>query len=183
MPNHWHLVLRPHADGTLSDFVRWLTVTHTQRYHAAHRTGGTGPLYQGRFKSFPVQDDGHLLSLIRYVERNPVRANLVERADDWRWGSASNRAALAPLGPPLLPMDRWPAEHGWTPTTWPRHVDEPHTAAELAALRTTLARGRPLGESPWRERVANRHGLDASLRPLGRPRKNPDAHQRPRNGT
>ena len=81
MSTHWHLVLWPREDGDLSEFMRWLTVTHTQRWHAAHRTAGTGPLYQGRFKSFPIQEDDHLLTVLRYVERNPLRANLVEEAD------------------------------------------------------------------------------------------------------
>src|SRR5579862_8116786 len=53
MPNHWHLLLWPKRDGELSQYVRWLSVTHTQRWHAHHRTSGSGPLYQGRFKSFP----------------------------------------------------------------------------------------------------------------------------------
>jgi len=70
MPNHWHLVLWPEQDGDLSEFLRWLTVTHTQRYRAHYRNAGAGPLYQGRFKSFPAQEDEHLLTLVRYVERN-----------------------------------------------------------------------------------------------------------------
>src|SRR5438105_15248968 len=78
MPNHWHLVVWPQHDGDLSEYLRWLTVTHTQRWHAHHHTSGTGPLYQGRFKSFPVQEDEHLLALCRYVERNPLRANMVK---------------------------------------------------------------------------------------------------------
>src|SRR5208282_1967474 len=73
MPNHWHLVLWPEADKQLSEFMRLLTVTHTQRWHAHHHTSGTGPLYQGRFKSFPIEEDDHLLSVIRYVERNAFR--------------------------------------------------------------------------------------------------------------
>src|SRR5713101_412578 len=77
MPNHWHLVLWPRDDGQLSEFMRWLTVTHTQRWHAHHHTAGTGPVYQGRFKSFPVQSDEHVITVCRYVERNPLRANLV----------------------------------------------------------------------------------------------------------
>ena len=84
MPNHWHLVLHPRADGDLSQFMRWLTVTHTQRCHAHRGTAGTGPVYQGRFESFPVQSDEHLLAVLRYVERNPLRANLVQRARHWR---------------------------------------------------------------------------------------------------
>src|SRR5436189_3540964 len=77
MPNHWHLVLWPRADGDLSRFMHWLTMTHTQRWRHHRRLVGLGPLYQGRFKSFPVQTDAHLLVLLRYVERNPLRANLV----------------------------------------------------------------------------------------------------------
>jgi putative transposase len=61
MPNHWHMVLWPRADDELSEFMRWLTVTHTQRWHAHRRTAGTGPVYQGRFKSFPIQQDYHFL--------------------------------------------------------------------------------------------------------------------------
>src|SRR4051812_48656751 len=96
MPNHWHQVLWPREDGELSEFLRLLTVTHTQRWHAAHGTAGTGPLYQGRFKSFPAQQDEHLLILCRYTERNAVRAGMVRSAARWRWGSASQRARAEP---------------------------------------------------------------------------------------
>jgi putative transposase len=88
MPNHWHLAVLPARDGELSQFMRWLTQTHTQRWRHAHNTVGYGALYQGRFKSFVVQSDEHFLMLCRYVERNALRANLVERAEHWRWGSA-----------------------------------------------------------------------------------------------
>ena len=81
MPNHWHLVLWPYLDGDLSHFMGWLTLTHTQRWHAHHHTVGHGHLYQGRFKSFLVQQDAHLLAVCRYVERNALRAGLVERAE------------------------------------------------------------------------------------------------------
>src|SRR5262245_49854312 len=91
MPNHWHLVVWPQRDGDLSQYLRWVTVTHTQRWHAHHHTAGTGPLYQGRFKSFPVQQDEHLLSVCRYVERNPLRAKLAKRAENWRWSSLWQR--------------------------------------------------------------------------------------------
>lgn len=87
MPNHWHLVLRPHQDGGLADFMKRLTVTHTQRYRVATKTVGQGPVYQGRYKSFLVQEDQHLLTVLRYVERNPVAAQLVKKVDDWHYGS------------------------------------------------------------------------------------------------
>jgi putative transposase len=87
MPNHWHLVLWPRRDGELSDFLHWLTLTHTQRWHAHHHEVGGGHLYQGRFKSFPIHEDEHFLTVCRYVERNALRARLVAKAEAWRWGS------------------------------------------------------------------------------------------------
>lgn len=163
MSNHWHFVLWPRGDGDLSEFMRWLTVTHTQRWHAAHHTAGSGPLYQGRFKSFPIQEDEHLLSVLRYVERNALRANLVERADDWRWSSLWHRvqggAALLDDGPVSLPRD------------WRRYVQSPETEAGLAALRRSVVRGAPFGEESWQERTAKRLGLQSTLRPRGRPWK------------
>ena len=76
MPNHWHLLLWPRRDGELSEFMRLLTVTHVQRWHAHRQTAGTGPVYQGRFRSFPVQSDEHFLTVARYVEGNALRAKL-----------------------------------------------------------------------------------------------------------
>ena len=79
MPNHWHLVLCPKNDGDLSRFMGWLTNTHTRRWHTGKGTIGQGHLYQGRYKSFLCQDDNHFLVLVRYVERNARRANLVKK--------------------------------------------------------------------------------------------------------
>ena len=90
MPNHWHLVLWPRADGDLSAFMEWTTVTHSRRWHFAHNAVGTGTIYQGRYKAIAVKDDGHFLTVCRYVERNPVRARLVARVEDWEWSSASS---------------------------------------------------------------------------------------------
>ncbi len=87
MSNHGHFVLRPVENGAMSNFLRWVTLTHTQRYHAQYGTSGEGYVYQGRFKSFPIQDDDHFFVVARYVERNAVRAKLVDRAEQWRWGS------------------------------------------------------------------------------------------------
>ncbi len=79
MPNHWHFVLWPRADHEMTNFLRWLTHTHTQRWHAHYHTAGTGHVYQGRFRAFPIQEDDHLYTVLRYVERNALRAGLVER--------------------------------------------------------------------------------------------------------
>ena len=87
MPNHWHMVLWPEKQRQLTEFLRWLTHTHRLRWHAHYHTGGTGHIYQGRYKSFPVESDDHLFAVLRYTERNALRANLVATAEDWRWGS------------------------------------------------------------------------------------------------
>ncbi|HEV3342013.1 MAG TPA: transposase, partial [Pirellulales bacterium] len=91
MPNHWHFVLWPRRDGELTHFMRWLTHTHTMRWHAHYHTSGTGHVYQGRFKAFPIETDEYFYTVVRYVERNPLRANLVARAEDWRWSSLWRR--------------------------------------------------------------------------------------------
>src|SRR5271163_4560614 len=135
MPNHWHLVLWPQRDGELSEYLRWLTVTHTQRWHANHHTAGTGPLYQGRFKSFPIEEDQHFLTVCRYVERNALRAGLVSRAEAWHWSSLYHR--LKGDGPVL---DPWPVP---IPDNWTKYVNGAETQRELDALRHSVARGAP----------------------------------------
>ena len=108
MPNHWHMVLWPEQDDQLTAFLRWLTHTHTQRWHAHHHTAGTGHLYQGRFKSFPIEQDDHLLTVLRYAERNPLRAGLVSRAERWRWSSLGHAYRQSPQASQWLHKGRWP---------------------------------------------------------------------------
>jgi putative transposase len=168
MPNHFHLLLWPREDGDLSRFMRWLTLTHTQRWHAHRRTAGTGHLYQGRFKSFPVQSDDHFLTVCRYVERNALRAGLVERAEDWRWGSLrSLRGKDAVERPPLTP---WPIDR---PRDWKSRVNRPFGPREEEAVRRSIQRGQPFGAAPWQAEMAARLGLESAFRPRGRPRKQP----------
>lgn len=165
MPNHWHLLLWPRQDGELSEVLRWITVTHTQRWHAHHKTSGTGPVYQGRFKSFPVQTDEHFLTVARYVERNALRAKLVSRAEDWQWGSLWRRAQEDPKL--VAWLSAWPMPR---PQDWMGWVNRAQTASELDALRTSVQRGRPFGEEGWVRRLCRRCGLESTLRAPGRPK-------------
>lgn len=166
MPNHWHLILRPEQDGMMGRLLRWVTATHTQRYHAHYHTSGQGHLYQSRFKSFPIADDDHFLVVCRYVERNPLRANLVERAEEWRWGSLWRWSQKADREPCLL--SPWPISR--TPN-WLQRVNQPLSEKELDALRECVNRGRPYGSQDWTQEVAQRSGLSYTLRPRGRPRR------------
>ena len=150
----------------MSRFVGWVTLTHTQRWHAHRHSAGAGHLYQGRFKSFPIQEDDHFYTVCRYVERNPLRARLVPRAEKWRFGSLwrmthGDRDARALLSP-------WPVSR---PRDWASWVHEPQTEAELAAIRRSIRRGSPFGGETWTARTVAKLGLDSTLRPRGRPRK------------
>jgi putative transposase len=166
MPNHWHFVAWPSSEGQLTAFFRWLTHTHVMRWRVAHRTVGYGPLYQGRFKSFIIQKDQHLLTACRYVERNARSAGLVRSAANWRWGSLwvrqhgdeAQRAVLSDWPVPL-------------PRNWPAHVDQPLTQAELQRLALSERRNRPFGDDAWTARTADRLGLTHTIRPEGRPPK------------
>lgn len=167
MPNHWHLVVWPHEDGELSRFAGWLTLTHTQRWHAHRHSAGTGHLYQGRFKSFPIQEDQHFLTVCRYVERNPLRAKLVGRAEEWRWGSLYRWAHGTPHQQRLL--SPWPVRRS---PGWLQHVNEPQTEAELESLRRSVQRGCPYGDEQWSTVAIKSLDLASTIRPRGRPRKN-----------
>ena len=164
MPNHWHFVVMPTDDGQVTAFFRWLAHTHAVRVRAHQRNPGIGPLYQGRFKALPVETGPHLRTLLRYVERNPVRAKLAGSALDWRWGSAHARHR----GPAELQrlLAAWPIP---VPADWPAWVDAPQTAAEEAAVRQAVRRSRPLGEAGWVAATAAALGLGWTLRPRGRP--------------
>jgi len=166
MPSHWHLLVWPRKEGELSRFVGWLTLTHTQRWHAHRKSTGSGHVYQGRFKSFPVQEDGHFYTVARYVERNALRANLVRRVEEWRWGSLFRWQRGTAQAAQLLAAWPLPRKAGWTD-----HVKRPQTEVELKALRRSVQRGRPFGDEPWTERIVQRLALETTFRPRGRPRK------------
>jgi putative transposase len=170
LPNHWHLVVWPRDDGQLSTYAQWLTVTHVRRWHAHHHTEGTGPVYQGRFKSFPAQVDDHFLSLCRYVERNALRAALVPRAEQWRWSSLWHRCQAT--GVPWL--HDWPVPR---PEGWLQYVNRPESERELAALRRSVLRGAPYGDELWQQQTARALGLESALRSPGRPRQQKESRQ------
>ncbi len=166
MPNHWHLVVWPRKDAELSRFLGWLTLTHTQRWHAHRHSAGSGHVYQGRFKSFPIQEDDHLYAVARYVERNALRANLTRRAEQWRWGSLYRWRRGSIEDKALLAA--WPMARR---SNWVDHVNTPQTDAELMAVRRCVHRGSPFGDESWSAKVVRRLGLESTLRPQGRPRK------------
>jgi putative transposase len=164
MRNHWHFVVWPHEEGEVTAYFRWLTHTHAMRWHVAHNTVGRGHLYQGRFKSFPVEEDSHFLAVCRYVERNSLKANAVKRAEDWRWGSLWARRRGSEELKAIL--NDWPVAR---PPKWVALVNEPMTEEEVEAVQVCIARNRPFGDASWQEVQAKRLGLTHTLRNEGRP--------------
>ena len=157
--------VRPENDGDLSTWMHWLLNAHVRRYHKHYH--GSGHIWQGRFKAFPIQEDEHLLTVLRYVERNPVRCGLVRRAENWRWSSA--RQWKDPAARPIWLADP-PTPRG---DDWLDRVNAALTVAELEAVRKSVNRGAPFGSPRWQSSTATRLGLESTLNPRGRPKKQP----------
>lgn len=132
LPNHWHLIVGPVAPEVLSRFMHWVTTTHAVRYRRRHKTVGEGPVYQNRFKQEAVDSLDGLMRACRYVERNALQAGLVERAQDWPWGSLAARL----LSPRELPIVDAPflVSDGWL-----EYVNTPRRRTERRARLRDLA--------------------------------------------
>jgi putative transposase len=165
MPNHIHLVVSQDGVSDISRWMHWLLTTHSHRHHLGRESSGR--VWQGRFKAFPIQRDEHLLTVMRYVERNALRAGLVRRAQDWPWGSLAWRhrgvwQELLSAAPLALPAN------------WLAWVNSPQSNDELAALRACVNSQRPYGSEAWATNERERWTGQGSTRPRGRPRKAPD---------
>ncbi|MGO9599147.1 MAG: transposase [Isosphaeraceae bacterium] len=163
MPNHFHLAFWPAGDGDLRRWMHWLMTTHVRRYQRHYHS--SGHIWQGRYKCFPVQEDEHLLIVLRYIERNPLRAALVERAEHWPWSSL-RPAPCGETGP--VALDPGPAPRG---EGWVEAVNAAMFEGEVQRIRTSIRRDRPLGDPTWTLATAKDLGLEYSLHPRGRPRK------------
>jgi len=166
MPNHWHLVLYPKNNGDVARFMQRVTLTHTQRYHAQTKTIGYGHVYQGRYKSLPVQQDRYFLALVRYVEGNAKRAGFVKRAEDWPWSSLHARLRGSDRQKKLL--STWPVEEPRHYVTW---VNQSEPKEEFANLRYAIKRNRPYGSERWVATTVKQFGLESAIRDPWRPRK------------
>ena len=166
MPNHWHFVLWPAREGDLAAFMQQLTTKHVRRWQLHRKRVGYGYVYQGRYKSFPVEEERYFYQLVRYVERNALRAAMVQRAETWRWSSLWRRTSGTPEQKQLLIA--WPVA---CPTNWCRLVNQPQTEAKVEAIRRCVARGQPYGGVDWVRRTAEQLGLESTRRAPHRPKK------------
>ena len=166
MPNHIHIVPFPSMDKQLSKFMHWLTMTFTQRYHKHHQTVGTGHLFQGRFKSFLVQNDRYLLTLLLYVERNALKAGLVNKAEEWRWSSLWIREKGSDREKEIL--SAWPIE---VPENYLSLVNNMANAeSENEKIEEAISKSSPLGDEVWVKSQLEKLNLP-SVKKRGRPKK------------
>jgi putative transposase len=162
MPNHFHMAVRPQRGEGLSKWMQWLMTSHVRRYHRHYES--SGHVWQGRYKSFMIQEDSHLLMALRYIEGNPVRAKIVESARQWRW--SSHKETVGEEGRDLT--DKAPIE---LPKEWTRYVDEPFGESELDRLRLSVNRQTPFGEATWQMKICEVFGLKSTMVKRGRPKK------------
>ncbi len=162
MPNHFHLVLWPREDGDLSKYMQWLMTSHVRRYHRHYDS--SGHVWQGGFKAFPIQSDEHLLTVLRYVERNPVRAKSlpVRKAENWRWSSAG----VPPKEFEQVKLNAGPVKRR---NDWLEWVNQTLNSLELEAMRQCVERGKPFGGPRWKKKIVKQLGLEFTLPPIGRP--------------
>lgn len=166
MPNHWHLVLYPGNDGNLGTFMHRLTNAHTRKVHALTKTNGSGHLYQGRYKSFIIDTDNYLLAVIKYVERNPVRAKLARHCEDWRWGSVCRRIRGTISERELLDDSPSPLPKNYS--EWVNAADNPK---DIKLIRSSVLKGVPYGREKWVGKMVDTYRLGSTQHSPGRPKK------------
>jgi putative transposase len=177
MDNHFHLLLTPAAVGTLSRAMHWVGQSYVQAFNARHKR--CGALWQGRFKSCLVQSERYLLTVMRYIELNPVRAAMVHAPEDYRWSSVHTHLARArdPLISPhplYLAMGRDETERARAYQQWLGAGIAPD---DLQQLRAYANQERALGDVRFQRMVETTLGRPAAYRPRGRPRRTRDGDE------
>lgn len=162
MPNHFHLLLIPKESNSLSKLMQWVMTSHVRYYHKKNKT--SGHIWQGRYKSFIVEKENYYMTLIRYIEANALRAKLIKKAQDWKYGSLHERVEdhRELLTQPCIGLDK----------DWIKYVNTPIREGELHTIRNSVNRQAPLGQEQWQLETAAKYGMLSTLRSRGRPSKN-----------
>lgn len=166
MTNHIHLIAVPSTEEGLQQVLKPLHMRYAQRIN--RERGWKGHVWQGRYFSSALDDD-YLWAAIRYVERNPIRAKMVRKAENYRWSSAGWHCGLRP-DPLLTTKPTWRRQFegigGWS--AWLAEGDEPE---KLEVLRRNVDKGLPCGSEKFIQKLEKLTGRALQYRPRGRPRK------------
>lgn len=171
MDNHVHLLLSSLQGGQVSRAMRNAGQAYVQAFNVRH--GRSGTLWQGRFKSCLVDTDDYLLTVIRYIELNPVRAAMATRPETYRWSSVHSHLGqasdpLMTLHPLYLSLGRDPCERANAYRTW---LESGISQDDLVAIRNHMAQERALGHPCFQQMVERALNRTVACRPRGRPRK------------
>lgn len=161
LPNHFHLLLSPQHEGSLSRMMQWVMTSHVRYYHRKNKT--SGHVWQGRYKSFIIEKESYYISVMRYIEANALRAGLVTKGEEWIYGSLHERVSTERvlLSEPSIEIG----------DDWINYVNEPMKMYEIEKIRNSVNRQAPLGEEGWQMEVAAQYGLLSTLGNRGRPKK------------
>ena len=171
MTNHFHLLLQPEEGQNISRILQSLTVAHTWHYHKSQPT--VGHVCQGRFKSPVIQDDQHLITVLRYVESNPLRARMVTDLASYPWSSYPV-PGMGRLDPLITEVPGWPllgSTEAARQQYWQQFVPTPMTTQDLGKVRQAVTTGRPFGSETWVETIADRLGISMDKPTRGSPKK------------
>jgi putative transposase len=160
MTNHFHLISTPEHAVSLSFAMRDLPGPYASYFN--HKHGFSGRLWQGRFYS-TVLDETHFWAAVRYVERNPVRAGMVIRAEDCIWSAAAAHCGIR-QDPLLTPLPAIPSYI----SSWPSWIKGEDDRQEIKLIRTTTKTGWPCGSSPFIEELERALGIKFGVRKAGR---------------
>jgi putative transposase len=138
MPNHWHFLVRAATEQELARFMYELSKDHAMALRRWRGNVGKGAVYQGRYRASVVHEESYFYRAVRYVERNPVRAGLSERVEDWLWSSAARIGEIQGIV-----LADWPADR---PENWLAFVNEVEPKHELEFIRLRTRRGEPLAD-------------------------------------
>ncbi len=164
MPNHWHLLLYPKRDEDLSSFMHWITTSHVRNYREITNSVGRGHLYQGSYKSFPVDTELYLQTVIKYIEQNPIRSGLVGDIKEWRWSSLWRREYGTDDSKKIL--SKLPTELS---PDYVKTIDSSLDKEKYEKIKCSIKRGRPFGPSEWVDDIVKKYGLESTVRRRGRP--------------
>jgi putative transposase len=168
MPNHWHFIMSPYEVGGIGKFIHALANKHTRRVHSRTNTTGFGPLYQSRYKSMIIDSGISFLKVLRYVERNAVRAGLVKKPNEWRWGSAWLR--IFGNEKQKLILEKLPDGLYEDFGDVYKYVDLPDEQDDLKLIRNSIKKGTPFGKEKWVDKMIKSYGLESTVRNAGRQR-------------
>lgn len=166
MPNHWHLLLNPEKENQVPDFMQWLTSVHAKSVREKTDTVGNGAVYQSRYRAFLGKPGRHLDYLRNYLAMNPVKAGLVDKSTDWKWGSA--KRALNKGMVSNIPLSIGPKPH---PTNLEQILTDPNylTSEHQSKLMESITKAIPFGDEKWVSKIIEEFDLHHVVRSPGRP--------------